>query len=139
MAQVPEVGQDHLTLAQNLAYVAPVETRGGRCKGTLFDEQRRQHAPQGRQAGGEIKNRSPIAHAPKSVEQMRGRRTDRQSPHQEADAKPAIGFRPGGHDLHPNRIDPRQEHSAQEAQNQRQSQPGRQGRDQPGCKRGQQR
>ena len=116
MAQVAEVGEEDRALAGYAADVAPVEGRGRGTVGAFADEEEGDETSERCQQRGCVEDNAPVADATQAAYQVRGCRTDGERANQEADAQPSVGFGPGSHDLHADRVDARQEEAGEETQ-----------------------
>gem|GEM_PF-3759286 len=107
VAEIAEVGEPRRPVRQHPRRRPPVERRRLAEIRAGFDEKSADHRRDDRETGGQQEHRPPGRHAAgRGVEEVRQRRAQGDGAHQQADAEAAVLPAPGGHQLHPRRIDP---------------------------------
>ena len=115
VAEVSEVGEPHAAVAKDARHLSYVELRRGQRVGAFAHEQQHNEPARDGEPRGEQHIETPVR-APQCVDQIRRSLAQRERAHQHAQSHPAPAPEPRRHDLHPRRVNAREEKSDEKTQ-----------------------
>ncbi len=119
MAEIPQVGQAQLAIAQSLRNLANVKPGRGRSVRALLDAEQHEHSGDQGEPGANINDAAPGQRP--DVHRVRQRRADGDGADHDAQGQSAPALIPAGEDLHSGRVNPGGGHASQEAEEQGQT------------------